>query len=163
MSNVVIVGKINGVYGIKGWLKIFSYTDPKENILHYTPWLIHGQPVELEEGKPQGKTILAKLKGIDDRNQAMAFLQTDILIQREQLPSLPTGEFYWSDLIGLRVINEQGIDLGSISELFDTSAHEVIVIKNQHGERLIPLVWNDIVKHIDLEQGHMRVRWEADY
>jgi 16S rRNA processing protein RimM len=163
MSNVVIVGKINGLYGVKGWLKIFSYTDPKENILNYTPWLINGQLIDLEDGKPQGKGIIAKLKGVDDRNQAMAFLQTEISIQREQLPILPTDEFYWSDLIGLRVINEEGIDLGSIFELFETGANDVIVVKNQNIERLIPFVWNDIVEHIDLEKREMRVRWDADF
>ena len=163
MSNVVIVGKINGLYGVKGWLKIFSYTDPKENILNYTPWLINGQLIDLEDGKPQGKGIIAKLKGVDDRNQAMAFLQTEISIQREQLPILPTDEFYWSDLIGLRVINEEGIDLGSIFELFETGANDVIVVKNQNIERLIPFVWNDIVEHIDLEKREMRVRWDVDF
>lgn len=160
MSNVVI-GTINGLYGVKGWVKVYSYTDPRENILNYTPWLINGQPIDLEDGKPQGKGIIAKLKGIDDRNQAIALLQTDICIS--QLPVLPNDEYYWSDLIGLCVINEEGIDFGRISQLFETGANDVIVVKNQDVERLIPFVWEEIVEQIDLEKREMRVRWPADF
>lgn len=161
--SMVVIGTINGLYGVKGWVKVFSYTDPKENILNYTPWSINGQLIDLEDGKPQGKGIIVKLKNIDDRDQAMALLQTDICISREQLPVLSKDEFYWSDLIGLQVINEEGIDLGSISELFETGANDVIVVKNQEVERLIPFVWEEVVEHIDLEKRQMRVRWNADF
>lgn len=160
MSNVVI-GTINGLYGVKGWVKVYSYTDPRENILNYTPWLINGQPIDLEDGKPQGKGIIAKLKGIDDRDQAIMLLQSDICVS--QLPVLSKDEYYWSDLIGLRVINEEGIDFGCISQLFETGANDVIVVKNQKLERLIPFVWEEIVEHIDLEKREMRVRWPADF
>lgn len=160
MSNVVI-GTINGLYGVKGWVKVYSYTDPRENILNYTPWLINGQPIDLEDGKPQGKGIIAKLKGIDDRDQAIMLLQSDICVS--QLPVLSKDEYYWSDLIGLRVINEEGIDFGCISQLFETGANDVIVVKNQKLERLIPFVWEEIVEHIDLEKREMHVRWPADF
>ncbi len=159
--SMVVIGTISGLYGVKGWVKIYSYTDPRENILQYTPWFINGQAIELEAGKPQGKGIIAKLVGIDDRNQAMALLQTDICIPK--LPVLPKDEFYWSDLIGLRVINEENIDFGCISQLFETGANDVIVVKNQEVERLIPFVWKEVIERIDLEKREMRVRWDADF
>lgn len=162
MSQVVI-GTISGLYGVKGWVKVFSYTDPKENVLRYTPWLVNGQPIDLEDGKPQGKGIIAKLVGVDDRDQAMALLQTDICILREQLPKLPPDEFYWSDLIGLRVINSEGVDFGCISQLFETGANDVIVVKNADRERLLPFVWDDVIERIDLNNREMRVRWAADF
>jgi 16S rRNA processing protein RimM len=161
--STVVIGTISGLYGVKGWVKVYSYTDPKENILHYTPWLINGQPVELEAGKPQGKGIIAKLVGIDDRDQAVTLLQTDICVLRKKLPVLPMDEFYWSDLIGLKVINEESIDFGCISQMLETGANDVIVVKNQDVERLIPFVWEEIVEQIDLEKREMRVRWPADF
>jgi len=159
--SMVVIGTITGLYGVKGWVKIYSYTDPRENVLQYTPWFINGQPIDLEAGKPQGKGIIAKLVGIDDRDQAMALLQTDICVSK--LPVLPKDEFYWSDLIGLKVINEESIDFGCISQMLETGANDVIVVKNQDVERLIPFVWKEVVEHIDLEKREMRVRWDADF
>ena len=92
-----MVGKINGLFGVKGWLKVFSYTDPRKNILKYSPWLveINGEWKELiiQEGKEHSKTIIAHIKNIDDRDLACQFLGQDIYIYKEQLPELPEGEF----------------------------------------------------------------------
>ncbi len=108
-SSLIVVGKIVGVYGIKGWSKILSFTRPKENIFNYGPWLVkqdsEWQEIQLLQGRPQGKGLIASLEGITDRNQAMALVGSELAIDRDQLPAAEEGEFYWHDLIDMQVIN----------------------------------------------------------
>lgn len=159
-----------GVYGVKGWLKIFSYTNEKKDILGYNPWLIASgggrenswKNIELEAGKPHGKGIIVKFKGIDDRDVAATMLHRDIAIVRDQLASLQQGEFYWEDLIGLQVVNHQGKSFGSIGSILETGANDVLVVKGEI-ERLIPFSRPQIVTDVNLETGVMTVDWEEDY
>jgi len=165
-DGLVVVGHISGVYGVKGWVKIYSDTSPRENILNYTPWLlkIRGQWQErkLVQGRIQGKGLVAKIEGLDDRSAAELMLETSIAIRQDQLPDLAQGEYYWRDLIGLTVVNLQGLELGEVDHLLETGADDVLVLKG-NKERLIPFVMGPIVHSVDLEQRKITVDWEADY
>ncbi|ALG69017.1 ribosome maturation factor RimM [Beggiatoa leptomitoformis] len=162
----VMLGRINGLYGVRGWVKVYSYTDPLANILTYTPWQIcqQGQwrEVIVEDGKEHGKGIVAKLVGYDDRDQSIHLLGADIAIAQTQLHLLEKDEYYWSDLIGLSVINQEGVCFGIVDYLLETGAHDVLVIKGEQ-ERLIPFVLNVFIKAIDLQNRTIQVEWDTDF
>ncbi|NOR51641.1 MAG: ribosome maturation factor RimM, partial [Gammaproteobacteria bacterium] len=167
----IIVGKISGLYGVRGWVRVFSHTHPRENILGYQIWYLQNgkewTPFELESGRPHSKGIVAKLVGSDDRDQAIELQQRTVAIKREQLAVLDKGEYYWEQLIGLQVSNLEKIAFGSIVKMLETGANDVMVVKepdsDQEQERLIPYVQGDIIKEIDLEAGTMVVDWDAGY
>ena len=162
----LIIGRINGLYGVRGWVKIYSHTDPISNILDYTPWQLwqHGawHTVAVQQGQVHGKGIIACLAGYSDRDQAARLLGADIAIFRDQLPPPPPDEYYWSDLIGLTVINQAAETLGVVEALLETGAHDVLVVKGER-ERLIPFVLEQGVLAVDLEARQIRVDWEADF
>lgn len=166
-DDYIVVGRINGLHGVRGWIKVFSYTQPRENILSYPVWYLkrQGEWIEtvLEDGHPQGKGIIAKLKGCDDRDAAAAMMETTIAIRREQLPKARPDEYYWADLEGLRVINLEGVELGVVDHLLETGANDVLVVKQGKIERLIPFVQEQFVKNIDLAAGQMTVDWDPDF
>ena len=165
-SDYVILGRVSGLYGVKGWVKVYSDTGPRENILKYKPWYLrrHGEwlPYEVEQGRLQGKGIVAKLVGCDDRDQAAELLQTEIAVLREQLPRLRSGVYYWSDLVGLAVVTTEAVELGSIDHLFETGANDVLVVKGDR-ERLIPFIKEQVVIEVDLHAGRMVVDWDPDF
>jgi len=160
------LGSISGVFGVKGWLKVFANTDKKENILSYQPWYIERNKVrtavKLRAGKPHGKTIIALLEGVEDRNEAETWVGSDIYIPTSELPKLGKNEFYWSDLIGINVITQTGEKLGVIDHLLETGANDVIVVKGDR-ERLIPYVTGQVVKSVDLAEQQMVVDWDVDF
>jgi len=162
----IIVGKISGVFGVKGWIKVFSFTDPRENIFNYSPWLLKKgsdcKTVKLVDGKLQGKTVVAQLDGFTDRDQAQALLGWDVLITQDQLPETGAGEFYWSELIGLEVENLQGIRLGIIDSLLETGANDVLIIQGDR-ERAIPFIQGQTVIEINLNLGRMIVDWDSEF
>ena len=120
------------------------------------------QTVLVPEGQAHGKGIVARLESCHDRQEAARFLGADIAIYREQLPSLPEDEYYWSDLIGLTVINQENIILGQIEYLLETGANDVMVVTGKN-ERLIPLVFKEIVLEVNLAQRWLRVAWNVDF
>jgi len=160
------LGNISGVFGVKGWLKVYANTDKKENILSYQPWYIERnrvrKAVKLKAGKPHGKTIIVQLEGIDDRNEAELWVGSDIYMKPDQLPELGKDEYYWSELIGLKVVSIEGDDFGIIDHLLETGANDVIVVKGDR-ERLIPYVTGQVVKSVDLKEQQMVVDWSADF
>ena len=162
----IIVGKISGVFGVKGWIKVFSFTDPRENIFNYSPWLLKKgsdcKTVKLVDGKLQGKTVVAQLDGFTDRDHAQALLGWDVLITQDQLPETGAGEFYWSELIGLEVENLQGIRLGVIDSLLETGANDVLIIQGDR-ERAIPFIQGQTVIEINLNLGRMIVDWDSEF
>jgi 16S rRNA processing protein RimM len=162
----ITVGKISGVFGVKGWIKIFSFTDPRENIFNYSPWLLkkgsESKIVRLVDGKLQGKTVVAQLDGFTDRDQAQALLGWDVMISQDQLPETSAGEYYWSELIGLEVENLQGIRLGVIDGLLETGANDVLIIQGDR-ERAIPFIQGQTVIEINLNLGRMIVDWDSEF
>jgi 16S rRNA processing protein RimM len=168
-ENPLIVGRISGLFGVKGWLRIFSHTAPRENILRYRQWWVTTptggwQSYQLAEGQAHGAGVVAKLAGIDDRDLAATLLQRDIAVDRSALAPLAAGDYYWADLIGLAVVNRQGELLGKIGEMLDTPANDVMVVIDSDGsERLIPYAIGRVVDEVDLAAGEIRVDWQRDY
>jgi len=162
----VRVGRIAGLCGVSGWVKIFSYTEPRENIVQYSPWwLLRAGSEELRavaEGRRHGNAVIARLQGVEDRDAAAELVGTEIEVEDAQLEPLPPDEFYWAQLQGLEVVELQGRSLGRIDHLLRTGAHDVLVIEGER-QRLIPFVRGAVVKDIDLDARVMRVDWAPDY
>jgi 16S rRNA processing protein RimM len=162
------VGKISGAFGVRGWMKIYSFTDPRDNILRYSPLYISlkGEWVETKVvgGQVQGKGIVMGLANVTDRDQVVALIGSELAIKKTQLAPAKDGEFYWSDLIGLEVINKQQESLGTVDHLLETGAHDVLVVVNdKKDERLIPFVIDEIVEQVDLDNKIIHVDWGLDY
>lgn len=173
-------GKITGVFGIKGWVKVVSFTEPEENLFEYQPWQLvegglrgdaSGTVVEIERFQRHKEGWIALIKGVNDRTQAEKYKLTDILVDGTQFPALPVGEYYWRELIGLRVFTEyEGqtpINIGYVSELMETGANDVLVVRPDNDsvdddERLIPYVPEQYVKSVDLIQKKIFVDWHLD-
>ena len=164
-GELICVGHILGAQGIKGWVRVFSNTSPRENIVSYSPWIIEvgtEQKSVAVTGRLQGKNVLARLDGIDDRSQAEELTGCQIFLYPEQLPRLEAGEYYWSDLIGLSVETLQGDPLGVIASMLETGADDVMVLKGER-ERLIPFVVDQIVREVDLRNRRLVVDWLPEY
>lgn len=161
----VIVGRFGSSYGVRGWIKVISFTDPKENILAYQPWFVNYQgnyqQIHITGGKEHGQFIIVKFAECDDPETAKTFTNVLILVPRAQLSKPTQGHYYWADLEGLTVINKQQETLGIIDHLFATGANDVIVVKGDK-ERLIPYI-KDVVLNVDLDTKVMRVDWDADF
>ena len=171
----IAIGRISAVYGLKGWVKVFSFTEPKEQIFTYQPWLIKKadsraplQSFEVVSVKVHGKGLIALPVDCQDRDQALLYVGYEIWTASEQLPSLEVGEFYWRQLEGLKVINEAGQYFGKVDHLLETGANDVLVVKADKGsiddrERLIPYVEPQYIREVDLQQGTIFVNWDAQY
>jgi len=162
----VEVGRINGLYGVRGWVKVFSHTQPRDNIVHYDPWYlqVRGElrPARVAEGRLHGKGVVVRLEGYDDREQARELIGTDILVQRGQFAPPEPGEYYWADLVGLRVVTVDGVELGRVDHLVETGANDVMAVVGER-ERLIPFVLDQVVTEVDLEGGLLRVDWDPEF
>ena len=170
-DDLVVLGKITSVHGVRGEVKVYSFTDPIDNLLDYQRWTLKRdaevRQMELVSGRLQGKVLVAKLKGLDDREVARTYAGFEICVPREQLPDLEDGEFYWYQLVGLKVIDMQGQLLGRLDHLLETGANDVMVVKPcldslDDRERLLPYT-EQCVLSIDLNAGEMRVDWDADF
>ena len=171
-SGQLVVGTINGVYGIKGWVKVFSHTSPIEQILQYQPWSLHKGSkqvsIEVAQGKLHGKGLIALPDGFETRNEAESLVGYEIRIEADQLPALPKGDYYWHELEGLQVVNQAGEVLGQIVRMMETGANDVMVVAATSDsiddqERLIPFVMGNVVEQVDIEQGLLKVNWQSDY
>jgi len=160
----VALGYISAVHGIKGWVKIHSWTRPMEAILEYQPWLLgeDKSPVKLVDGRKQGKGLVALLPGVEDREQAITLVGTQIFVGRDQLPATAADEYYWSDLLGLEVHTTSGEILGRVEKLMETGANDVLVIQGKR-EHLVPFVQGQYVIHVDLEAGRIEVDWDPEF
>jgi 16S rRNA processing protein RimM len=164
-EELIALGRISGVHGVRGWVKVFSYTDPRENVLGYPEWwLTRGRERRLfrvRDGRAGGRTIIAELESIEDRDAAEAWVGAEIAVERSSLPDPAEGEYYWADLIGLEVRDSRGERLGRIGQMLETGAHDVMVIGREEGDDLlIPFVIDEIVKAVRLEEGCIVVDWE---
>lgn len=169
------LGHISGVHGVRGWVKVHSYTQPPEKIIEYKPWRLTragiSQTVEPVDAKYSGKALVVELDGVTDREQALALRQSDICIGADQLPHLSAGEYYWYQLEGLRVTSVyQGkrYPLGTVDHLLETGANDVLVVKGDQDsidrkERLIPYLVGQTVLNIDLDAGNIQVDWDPEF
>ncbi len=170
---MILVGRVSGLFGVRGWVKLHSDTGPRENILSYSPLYLerkdengkHWQAFKLVEGKKQGKSIIALLADCPDRNAAERLVGARVAIKPEQLAETEEGEYYWRDLLGLKVSTLDKIELGVITQIMETGANDVIVVRAEEDgqERLLPFIQGDVIREIDIEQGRMSVDWDPDF
>ena len=162
----VILGRVSGVFGVKGWLKVQSYTEPRDNIVGFGAWTLRMNGVDhafdVEEGHSHAGSVVAKLHGLDDRDRARDWIGADIVVLREQLPKIAAGELYWTDLEGLEVRTTTGTVLGTVDHLLATGGNDVLVLDSS-PRLLIPFVAGDVVKEVDLTAGLIVVDWSPDY
>ena len=175
-DELLVVGRITGVYGIKGWVKSHSFTEPQENFLGFGKWTLRRrgelEPVQFDAGRAQGKALVAHIVGVDDRTLAESFRGLDVLVPRGCLPRLQAGEYYWSQLQGLQVwCRDAGrpdsagrVLLGTVDHLLETGANDVLVVKPSTGsidqrERLIPYLPGDVVTRVGLADAVIEVDW----
>ena len=163
---MLVIGKISGVFGVRGQLKVYSYTEPRENLLKYGPWMLGAndewKSCEITSGQVQGKNLVIGLKGCDDRDQAQLLVGQEIAIKRAQLPGTQAGEYYWSELQGLSVVTTGQRVLGTVSHLLETGSNDVLVVKGDR-ERLIPFIMEQVVQDIDLHTGQIIVDWDPEF
>jgi 16S rRNA processing protein RimM len=162
----VVLGRITGAYGVKGWVKVQAYTEPRDNIIGFTHWFLalgDGRwSVDVEAGRRQGKGVIAKLRGIDDRDRAQQLTGAEVAVPRSALPVCEAGEYYWHDLEGLSVETRAGERLGRVRTLIATGAHDVLVVAGER-ERLIPFAPGRTVAAVDFERGTIVVDWDPSY
>lgn len=164
MSRIVL-GKITGVHGVRGEVKIMPYTQPPESVAQYQPWQLErtrgpAQSFTVSTVRRYGEGLLAKLDGCDDRDEAKTLVGSFIVVDRTQLPALESGH-YWVDLIGLQVKTVEGVDLGRVDYLFETGSNDVMVVLGER-ERLLPYR-PEVVLEVNLEEGFIVVDWDPDF
>ena len=159
------LGRISGLHGVKGWVKVFSYTKPRAEILNYSAWTVcqkgTSRIFHLLSGKEQGKNILAQLKGIQTREEAALLVESKIEVEFSQLKPLKKGQYYFSQLVGLEVVNLRGCNFGVIEDLIQTGSNDVLVVKGSN-EILIPYIASQVIKDVDLENKKMLVDWDLE-
>lgn len=165
MSEGVIVGAVADAYGVNGWIKIRSYTQPISNILSYSPWELRKQAESgcfaVRVGRIHGDTVVVLLEGIENRDQALALKGCEVIVARESFSELEPGLYYWADLVGLDVYSRDGAVLGTVASLMETGANDVLIVRGDR-ERLIPFVPNHVL-NVDLVGKRIVVDWEFDF
>ncbi|MBS9777280.1 MAG: 16S rRNA processing protein RimM [Gammaproteobacteria bacterium] len=164
MNEYIEIGKITGFFGVKGWVKLYSHSRPRVGIGKYQHFYYgsNKSTIEFTNIKESGKNIVGHIKDIDSREAAEQFIGQILFIQKKDLPKLE-NEYYWSELIGLTVINHEGLTLGRITEMMETGANDVVVVHSENEEEtLIPFAMSHFIDSIDIEKGEMRVNWEID-
>jgi 16S rRNA processing protein RimM len=166
----VTLGRIAGVFGVQGWLKVRSYSDPQANLLRYRRWFLKGTPereVRVLEGRNHGQMLVVQLSEpggapITDRDLAARFVGAEIEVPREELPKLKRGEYYWIDLVGLEVRTASDEVLGKVESVTDNGAQAVLVLGGER-QRLIPFVHGAVIQSVDLKAGRIVADWSADW
>ncbi len=162
----ITLGEIMGAHGVRGWLKVKSFTHPLDSLLDY-PSLYLSENIEvaheIEAGKPQGPGLILKLKGIESREAAEALYRTPLKVPADALPELEENDYYWSQLVGLSVKTTQGHLLGKVTSMLETGANDVLVVGGERGEQLIPYVWERVVLSVCLEKAEILVDWDPDF
>ncbi|HEX4871395.1 MAG TPA: ribosome maturation factor RimM [Nevskiaceae bacterium] len=171
MTHRVTLGRVAGVFGVRGWVKLQSYTRPIDNLLDYPVWWLGGDggyAASWRGGRPQGPGLVAQLvdrdgQWIESRELAERLIGAELQVERDQLPRLPAGQYYWADLLGLEVCNEQGERLGEVDHLTSNGAQDVLAVKEAGALRLIPFVQGPLVKSVDLASRRIVVDWQRDW
>lgn len=171
-QELITMGRIGRLYGIKGWVKLISYTNPQDNILDFRHLLARignqWQPIEMDHCKIHGKGLIAHFVGFDDPDDVKNLTGVELAVRVDELPELGAEDFYWHELIGMRVVTESGQYLGMVSKLLETGANDVLVVQAVEGsvdgrERLIPYLFERVIKRVSREERCITVDWDADY
>ncbi|MCR6685227.1 ribosome maturation factor RimM [Pseudoxanthomonas sp.] len=165
---LILMGRVTGAFGVRGDVKIESWTEPRAQIFRYQPWTLRAAANGIERelsgarGRDTGKHVVATLPGCEDRDAAEALRGTEIWVPREVLPPPAPGEYYWVDLEGLRVVTVDGVALGEVSHLLSTGANDVMVVRGER-ERMLPFVQPDYVRSVDFDSGTITVDWDPEF
>lgn len=166
MSQKVIVGRVGKSYGVFGWVKVNSFTEPTEKILEYPRWFVkiknQFEPLTIEASKMLGNKLTVKFREIDSPEFAKHYANLEIFIPKEDLPQLKNDEFYWDDLIGCRVLNRENELLGEVKKILGTGANDVLIVENGENRQLIPYLAS-VVDKVDIQNKTIIVDWQLDY
>ncbi|MEP7703321.1 ribosome maturation factor RimM [Paraglaciecola sp. 25GB23A] len=170
-SDTLVVGNIGAPYGVKGWVKITTFTHEQDGVFTYTPWLLGQENKEyvVDQWRTHNKGLVAKLVGVETRDDAESIKNLDISIKAQQLPQLAGDDFYWRELVGMQVVTEKGYSLGVVKELFETGANDVMLIKANlndafgQKERMVPYLLDQVVKQVDREAKTITVDWDPAF
>lgn len=164
-DRIVVLGRIAGVFGVKGWVKVQSFTSPPDNLLDYKVWQIGVRdawsPLSPAEGRLTNRGVLVRMENCSDRDQAQALIGAEIGVWRSELPAPAPGEYYWEDLTGLDAYSPSGQWLGKVDHFRETAVHPLIVIRGER-EHMIPLVKQRLLA-VDLAAGRVTLDWDPDW
>ncbi len=166
-QRMIQLGKVHGAFGVRGELKLESFTEPSSAIFRYQPWVLRDargveRPFDGATGRESPKGVVATLPGVEDRETAEAMRGVEVWVSRDAMPPPRPGEYYWVDLEGLQVRNVDGGDFGVVSHLFSTGANDVLVAHGER-ERMIPFITPDYVVSVDFDAGVVTVDWDAEF
>ena len=165
-EDLVTMGFVRGAFGVRGSIKVHADTEYPDSLFDYPVWWLgkegNWKPYKFENGAVQPKALAVKLEGVDDRDAAEALRGMQIAIPRSELPDAGDDEYYWTDLIGLDVVNQDGVTLGQVSALMETGANDILVVDGETGQRLIPFV-GQYVLDVKLAEKRILVDWGIDY
>ena len=169
---VVPVGTVGRAHGVRGWVRVRSDMEPADELLRYDTWLLDRgggwRPVTVRTARPHGRVLIVHLQGVDDRDAASELAGARLGLPRDALPALDEGRYYWVDLIGLEVVDEAGDPFGTVRDMIETGANDVMVVRphgpatperTRTGDRIVPFIVGDVVREVDLEAGRIRVAW----
>lgn len=173
----VPLGRITAAVGLKGWVKVHSDTEPRVGIVRFDHWLLSApgrsdgseRRIAVLEGREQGKTIVARLEGIEDRDAAQALAGQQIAVLRDMLPPLDGEAVYWADLIGMEVLTVAGLRIGVVTRLFQTGANDVVVVADERpgskagAEVLVPWIRPDVIVAVERDARRVIVDWDPDF
>jgi 16S rRNA processing protein RimM len=166
---MVVMGRVTAPFGVKGWVKVYTLTAQLGNLCDYPVWWLRREgdwrEAHVVAAKVHSNTLVAQLQGVESREAAAALKGFEVGVPREQLPAAKKGEFYWADLIGLKVVNAEQDELGRVARIVQTGANDVLVVTGDSGdgrEILIPFIAGAI-KEVDVAAGVMLVDWGRDY
>lgn len=166
----VIVGRVSGLYGVKGWVKIYSFTRPSDRVFGYRPWYLRltdqdtgqTQRYELAGDRTHGKGLIALFSGIDDRDAAEKLVGAEIFVDRDQFEGTEKDEYYWTDLVGSKVVTTDDRELGIVESLIETGANDVLVVEGDK-RRLVPFLLDSVIRKVDLDSGIIVADWDPDF
>jgi len=162
----IVLGRVTGPFGVRGWVKVASYTEPRAQILEYPRWRAEGQggasrELRHAEGRAHGKGLVVRLEGIEDRDAAIALGKPELWVERTELPALRRGEHYQADLVGFEVVNLQGEHLGRVDHFLDLPANPVMVTVGER-ERWLPAGPGQLLQ-VNTAERRITVDWDAEF
>jgi 16S rRNA processing protein RimM len=160
------MGRVTGPYGVRGWIKVRPFTETAEGLVAHAKWWVgregEWREVTVADAAAHSGQVVALLEGLADRERAAALKGMEVAVPRDAFPETDEGEYYWADLIGLKVANLQGDELGEVAEVFSNGAQDVLRVVEGGRERLIPFV-AAVVGRVDLADARIEVDWGKDW
>lgn len=173
-NSLILIGKFSIPYGIKGWIKINSFSEKKENIFFYQPWYTKDSKkvkiINIKKWKKQYSSLIVQIENFNNRDEINFFKKKEIFIKSESLPELKNS-YYWKDIINCKVLNKQNKYLGTVKKIIETGANDVLIVqyytnkklKIQCQEIFIPFIDKKIIKNVDIINKIIMVDWDTYY